>query len=103
VLGGRGTLPVEVVPFGAPVCRERLVALGLRPTIRARGEIPETTDSGNWILDCAVDPIADPRRLELAIRAIPGVVATGLFLGMAHAVLVEDGGQIETRTRRGGV
>jgi ribose 5-phosphate isomerase A len=49
------------------------------------------TDNGNLILDCAVDPISDPPKLERAIRGIPGVVDTGLFLGTADTVLVADG------------
>ena len=46
------------------------------------------TDNGNHIIDCQIEPIEDPYRLELDIRAIPGVVGTGLFLQMAHMVLV---------------
>jgi ribose 5-phosphate isomerase A len=48
------------------------------------------TDNGNHILDCQIDPIADPTRLESDLCAIPGVVGTGLFLGMADVVLVGD-------------
>jgi ribose 5-phosphate isomerase A len=48
------------------------------------------TDNGNHILDCQIDPIPDAQRLESDIRAIPGVVGTGLFLGMADTVLVGD-------------
>jgi ribose 5-phosphate isomerase A len=48
------------------------------------------TDNGNHILDCQIEPIADAARLELDLRAIPGVVGTGLFLGMAETVLVGD-------------
>ncbi len=48
------------------------------------------TDNGNQILDGQTGPIADAGRLESDIRAIPGVVGTGLFLGMADAVLVGD-------------
>jgi len=33
------------------------------------------------ILDCQTDPIPDAPKLEMEIRAIPGVVGTGLFLG----------------------
>jgi ribose 5-phosphate isomerase A len=52
---------------------------------------PGTTDNGNCILDCGLGPIADPERLESELRAIPGVVGTGLFLGMAERVLVGTG------------
>jgi ribose 5-phosphate isomerase A len=48
------------------------------------------TDNGNHILDCGIEAIADAPRLESSIRAIPGVVGTGLFLGMADTVLVGD-------------
>ena len=51
------------------------------------------TDNGNPILDCAVREIRNPARLERDLLAIPGVVGTGLFVGMASIVLVasEDG------------
>jgi ribose 5-phosphate isomerase A len=48
------------------------------------------TDNGNHILDCEIGPLADAARLESDIRAIPGVVGTGLFLGMADTVLIGD-------------
>jgi len=60
------------------------------------------TDNGNVILDCAVGPIADPPGLERAIRAIPGVVDTGLFLGTADTVLVADGTSVSELTRQRG-
>jgi len=96
-LGSRGRLPVEVLPFALPLCRDRLARLGLRPELRMQNASPEATDNGNWILDCGLEPIAEPPGLDLAIRAIPGVAATGLFLGMAPTVLVESGGKVEQR------
>ena len=41
--------------------------------------------------------LRNPLELEQSLRAIPGVVGTGLFLGMAHAVLVDDNGRIEVK------
>ena len=61
------------------------------------------TDNGNHILDCQIHPIPDATRLEMDIRAIPGVVGTGLFLGMADTVLVGDRNDfriIEERRRK---
>jgi ribose 5-phosphate isomerase A len=89
-LGARGKLPVEVTPFALPLCERRLAELGCRPVLYVQGGVPFVTDNGNYILDCQIEPIPDPPRLELAIRAIPGVVGTGLFLGMAETVLVGD-------------
>ncbi|HZR81855.1 MAG TPA: ribose-5-phosphate isomerase RpiA [Candidatus Binatia bacterium] len=99
VLGARGKLPVEIVPFGLPLCRRRLAALGCVPKLREVDGKPFVTDNGNLILDCGIDPIADPPGFELALLAIPGVVGTGLFLGMADVVLVQKGDEIVVRER----
>jgi ribose 5-phosphate isomerase A len=99
-LGSRGRLPVEVVPFALPLCRRRLTALGLAPTLRMAGEHAFVTDNGNVILDLVVDPIADPAGLERALRAEPGIVDTGLFLGTADTVLVADGNSVSELSRQ---
>jgi ribose 5-phosphate isomerase A len=99
-LGSRGKLPVEVVPFAVGFCGARLAEeAGLSPVLRRVGAVPFLTDNGNHIFDCAVDSIADAPGLDARLRAIPGIVGTGLFLGMAHTVLVGDGGRITTMTR----
>lgn len=101
VLGSHGKLPVEVVPFALAPCRRALAALGCRGEVRLSAGKPFVTDNGNPILDCALQPIERPAELERAIRAIPGVVGTGLFLGMAHTVLVQRGDTVEVRQRSG--
>jgi ribose 5-phosphate isomerase A len=104
-LGTRGKLPVEVVPFALPLCQRRLAELGCRPMLDVRGDRPFVTDNGNHILDCKIDAIEDAARLESDIRAIPGVVGTGLFLGMADTVLIGDQHSftlVEERRRGGG-
>jgi ribose 5-phosphate isomerase A len=93
-LGTRGKLPVEVIPFALPLCERRLGELDCRPVPWRRGDDLLNTDNGNLILDCQIDPIPDAVRLESDIRAIPGVVGTGLFLGMASAVLVGEGNDL---------
>ena len=100
VLGTRGVLPVEVVPFGLALCRHRLLALAYRPTLRTAAGRPFVTDNGNHILDCAVSPISNPLEIEQALLAIPGVVGTGLFIGMAHTVLIQEGETVVVRERR---
>jgi ribose 5-phosphate isomerase A len=102
-LGTRGKLPVEVTPFALTLCERRLAEIGCQPVLDVRGDSPFVTDNGNHILDCRIEPIADPPRLELDIRAIPGVVGTGLFLGIADTVLVggsADFRLIEERRRK---
>jgi ribose 5-phosphate isomerase A len=99
VLGRRGKLPVEVIPFAAPFCARQLAKLGCRPQVRLNLGQPFVSDSGNHILDCAIEPLADPHRLERDIRAIPGVVGTGLFLDMADCVLVGEGSGVRELRR----
>jgi ribose 5-phosphate isomerase A len=89
-LGTRGKLPVEVTPFALPLCERRLNELGCRPILYRQGNEPFVSDNGNHILDCQIEPISTAARLEMDIRAIPGVVGTGLFLGMAETILIGD-------------
>jgi ribose 5-phosphate isomerase A len=98
-LGARGILPVEVVPFGLVPSRRRLEALGLPSQPRAHDGKLFVTDNGNYILDCRVAPLARPAELEQTLLAVPGVVDTGLFLGMASTVLIQRGESVEVRER----
>src|SRR5262245_27738972 len=103
-LGGRGKRPVEVTPFALPLCERWLRELGCPPVPYVQGGRLFVTDNGNNILDCQIGPIADPRKLDSDIHDIPGVVGTGLFLGMADTVLVGSGNDfrlVEERNRGG--
>ncbi len=100
VLGTRGFLPVEVVPFGIELCRKELLKLGCNPVPRMNEGQLFQTDNRNHILDCKISPLEKPREWEQAARAIPGVIGTGMFLGMAHIVLVQDGENIKILKRK---
>jgi len=104
-LGERGRIPVEVIPLARGLVTRHLRALGLEPTVRlgADGRSPFVSDNGNLTLDCRLaSPLPDgaaARRLEASVRAIAGVVDTGLFLGTAERVLVgRPGGEVEVLT-----
>jgi ribose 5-phosphate isomerase A len=102
-LGTRGKLPVEVTPFALPLVERRLRELECRPIPYYQGDGLFVTDNGNHILDCEIEPITHAPHLEMHIRAIPGVVGTGLFLGMAETVLIGEPGTfrlVEERRRR---
>jgi len=66
---------------------------------RAGGGAEYTTDEGNWILDCAFPPIADPARLAERLSRRAGIVEHGLFLGLATDLLVASATGVEHRTR----
>lgn len=89
---GRGVVPVEVVPFGHRATLARLAELG-EPSLRMEGEEPFYSDGGNLIADVRFGPISDPKGLEARLKSIPGVVETGLFVGIAtEAVLAGPDG-----------
>lgn len=107
-LGQRGPVPVEVIPFARGVATKQIRALGLSPILRVNGagSRPFVSDNGNLTLDCTLpEPIRDrqdARELERALRAIAGVVDTGLFLEAAHQVLVgHPDGSVDTLLRDG--
>jgi ribose 5-phosphate isomerase A len=94
-LGVSFRLPVEVVRFGWRDTRRRLLPLlpGAELRMRDDGE-PYVTDESHYILDAPIPPDADVDLLARALRGVPGVVETGLFLGLAQRALLgrPDGG-----------
>lgn len=86
-LGERAPLPVEVVPFAYPLCERLLRKSGWTPELRG-GSSPFVTDEGNHIADCRREDWGDPVALAAELDAMPGVVAHGMFLGMAAAAYV---------------
>jgi ribose 5-phosphate isomerase A len=97
-LGRRGRLPIEVLPFGEALVRRELKKLGLDAD-RRLDKRSETvvTDNGNWILDAKLQTPLDANALESTISAIPGVLGTGFFVGMADAVIIGSGREVEVR------
>jgi ribose 5-phosphate isomerase A len=91
-LGVRGRIPIEVLPFACRPVLRRVRALGLEPVVRVDRGRPIITDNGNLTIDCGLGaPLPNTsaaHALQSALRAIPGVVDTGLFLGTADSVLV---------------
>jgi ribose 5-phosphate isomerase A len=104
-LGEKWPVPIEVLRFGHVVTAEKLARLG-RPVLRLRDGQAVVTDVGNFIYDLHTGPIDDPAALDCALRAIAGVVETGLFVGRADVVLVGEHGHVrriepELKPRRG--
>lgn len=89
-LGSRAPVPVEVVPFGWRTLIQPLRDMGADPALRENEDgQPFLTDGGHYILDCTFSSgIENATSLEHRLRGRPGVVETGLFLGMADAVVV---------------
>lgn len=81
-LGGKFPVPVEVLPIAMRVVERELAAIGaveivLRLAVKKDG--PVITEHGNFILDVRFEEIG--RSLERDIKAVPGVIESGLFMG----------------------
>ena len=99
-LGTRHALPVEVARFGWKSQERFLEGLGAKPVLRqASGGGTYETDQGNWILDCATGPIADPVRLASQLASRAGLIEHGLFCGIASEVIVAGEKGIRELTR----
>jgi ribose 5-phosphate isomerase A len=86
-LGEKWPVPVEVLPFGMGSVRAWLGHFGA-VSLREQAGRAFVTDSGNHIYDVNAGSISDPAALDRELRALPGVVDTGLFIGRADLVLV---------------
>jgi ribose 5-phosphate isomerase A len=84
---GRGVVPVEIVRFGYRATLHALGQMG-EPALRMDGEDFFYSDGGNLIADVNFGPIANPEQLELDLKRIPGVVESGLFVGLASLAIV---------------
>jgi len=99
---GAFPVPVEVVRFGLGSTQRMIEELA--SDIGCEGPVtvrvtkdgkPFVTDSGNAILDCNFGPLADPEGLDDVLRAIPGVVENGLFLGICDTAILSGPDGIE--------
>jgi ribose 5-phosphate isomerase A len=88
-LGLNQSVPVEVLPFAVTTVLDRLSRLGARAAIRCtKGGERTLTDNGNHIIDADLGPIDNPEALNVRLRMIPGVIETGLFLGMTDIAYI---------------
>lgn len=109
---GAFALPIEINPFGAAATMRAIGEVCASFGLPQDGEIRRNlatsradsaafeTDGGHWIVDYRLQAIDDAPGLDSALRAIPGVVETGLFIGMASQALIARNGQVDLIKRR---
>ena len=100
-LGQTAPVPVEVIPFGWRAHLPYFRSLGAEPRARREesGEMT-VTDNRNVLIDLTFeDGLVAPAEIDEALARRAGIVETGLFLRMAHRVIVGKGGGIELRDR----
>jgi len=103
---GRFPLPIEVVPFGLAATRRAVEAATSAAGAPGQALLRRTkdghvfvTDGGHWILDAALERIAEPASLAWRLAAIPGVVEHGLFIGLARTAIIAGPDGVRTVDR----
>lgn len=89
-LGVGCPIPVEVHPFAIRPVYLKLLKMGAEPRIRTgTGKLgPVVTDNGNLIIDIHFDALSDPKRIDESLKAIPGVIETGLFIDLTDLAYI---------------
>ena len=85
---GKFPLPVEVLPFGYNSLLEKLAAGNFNPVLRKTNNEFYVSDSGNYIIDLHLNEINNPLKLHEQLKAMTGVVETGLFINLAGRLIV---------------
>jgi ribose 5-phosphate isomerase A len=87
-LGTSFRVPVEVLPFALATVSAGIKKLGGKPLLReSKGKVGAVvTDNGNYIVDVDFGPIDNAEELNQRLKLIPGVIETGLFIGLADIV-----------------
>lgn len=96
-------VPIEVLPMAyKPVMKKIQQKIGGEAILRmaSRKAGPVVTDNGNFIIDWVFEGKQDWAYVEAALKQIPGVLETGLFLNMARKAYFGTGeGQVVQRSR----
>jgi ribose 5-phosphate isomerase A len=98
VLGENGQpVPIEVLPVAVAFVMRRLKEIGGKPIIReGTGKVgPVITDNGNLILDVNFGLLRRPADLARDLKAVSGILETGLFVGMTDIVYVGKSSGVE--------
>ena len=98
-LASRFLIPVEILPFSLGVVQRTIKKMGIEPIVRQAEKKmgPVVTDNGNFLIDLKFPkPIDNPAQVAIDLKMIPGVIETGLFIGMTDEVHVgtEEGAYI---------
>jgi ribose 5-phosphate isomerase A len=87
-LGTTFRVPVEVLPFALATVSAGIKKLGGKPFLReSKGKVGAVvTDNGNYIVDVDFGPIDNAEELSRRLKLVPGVIETGLFIGLADII-----------------
>lgn len=85
---GAFPLPVEVITFGWKQVKQKIESTyNIETRLREKEGKVYLTDHRHYILDCFFNTIPDAKQLNIDLHLMPGVVETGLFVGMANKII----------------
>ncbi len=91
---GAFKVPVEVVPIAVNYAKRQIEKIGGTSELRVKNGEVFITDAGNHIVDADFGLIENAARLSAKIDGIEGVVCHGLFIDLAHIVIMAVGDEI---------
>lgn len=91
---GKFKLPIEVIPFASKYVRSKIRDLEGEGNIRFIQNRPFLTDEGNYIIDADFGLISHPAELSHALNETEGVVGHGIFINLAHKVIMGNNDDI---------
>jgi ribose 5-phosphate isomerase A len=101
-LGAKGALPVEILPFEAEAHVQWLHSLGCQAELWLEEDGSRVvTDNGNYLALCWFeDGIEDVYSVADRLAYRPGIIEHGLFIEMAHQVIVASEQDTRILTRK---
>lgn len=92
------SVPIEVHPMARSAVTKKLSEIGGRPVLRVLDKgYPFVTENGNIILDTTFPSIPDPKKKEIELKNMAGVLEVGLFTRRADVYYkAKDDGTFET-------
>jgi len=90
-------VPVEVLPFAIAAVKSKIEGIGGKAVLReGKGKLgPVMTDNGNAVIDAVFGVIGNAAELEVKLKMIPGVLETGLFIGLASTAYIGTPSNVE--------
>jgi len=74
------SVPIEVHPIARSALTKKLAESGGKPVLRTLDKgYPYVTENGNIIFDTTFPSISDPKKKEIELKSIAGVLEVGLF------------------------
>ena len=91
---GAFKVPIEVVPIALQYVVSQINLLKGQSILRKKNNEIFITDNGNYIIDVDFGLIDAPEKLAQSLNQIDGLLAHGLFIGLASKVIMSNNNEL---------